>query len=258
MLCPRRGGAAGHRRGRARLLPVARRDHGTVGRSGRAGVHRRGSRRGVLDRNGLRPMRWYATARTGSWRARPKPGRSTWPAEGRVRRGKLGPGQMLVVDPATADCSSDPAAGGARRSTGTGRTRSSRGSRRAIRRRPRSMSSGAAVAPRLDPRRDVVGAAAGGRGGQGAHLLHGRRHGDRAVLVVEPAAVPPLQAALRAGHQPADRPPPRTARVVRTVLGPRDPVLWERPEAASMFEYPTFLLFRPPGGFHLDATGRVA
>jgi glutamate synthase (ferredoxin) len=44
---------------------------------------------------------------------------------------------------------------------------------------------------------------------------------------------------------------------IRTVLGPRDPVLWERPEAASMFEYPTFLLFRPPGGFHLDATWPV-
>src|SRR5204862_401447 len=43
-----------------------------------------------------------------------------------------------------------------------------------------------------------------------------------------------------------------------TLLGPRDPLLWERPEAAAMLEYPTFLLFRLPGGAYLDATWPIA
>jgi glutamate synthase (ferredoxin) len=42
-----------------------------------------------------------------------------------------------------------------------------------------------------------------------------------------------------------------------TLLGPRDPLLWERPEAAALLEYDTFLLFRLPGGAHLDATWPV-
>src|SRR5207253_9423474 len=41
---------------------------------------------------------------------------------------------------------------------------------------------------------------------------------------------------------------------LRTLLGPRDPLLWERPEGAALHEYETFLLFRPPGGVFLDAT----
>src|SRR5947209_12879350 len=45
---------------------------------------------------------------------------------------------------------------------------------------------------------------------------------------------------------------------LRTLLGPRDPVLWERPEGGALLEYETFLLFRPPGGTFLDATFPVA
>src|SRR5207253_11505825 len=44
---------------------------------------------------------------------------------------------------------------------------------------------------------------------------------------------------------------------LRTLLGPRDPLLWERPEGAALHEYETFLLFRPPGGVFLDATFAV-
>src|SRR5437763_1474362 len=41
---------------------------------------------------------------------------------------------------------------------------------------------------------------------------------------------------------------------LRTLLGPRDPVLWERPEGGALLEYETFLMFKPPGGTFLDAT----
>src|SRR5436190_21119937 len=44
---------------------------------------------------------------------------------------------------------------------------------------------------------------------------------------------------------------------LRTLLGPVDPVLWERPEGAALLEYDTFFLFKPPGGAHLDATWPV-
>src|SRR5207244_3501957 len=41
---------------------------------------------------------------------------------------------------------------------------------------------------------------------------------------------------------------------LRTLLGPRDPLMWERPESAALLEYDSFFLFRPPGGVMLDAT----
>src|SRR5947207_3218393 len=41
---------------------------------------------------------------------------------------------------------------------------------------------------------------------------------------------------------------------LRTLLGPRDPLLWERPEGAALVEYDYFFLFRPPCGVILDAT----
>ena len=45
---------------------------------------------------------------------------------------------------------------------------------------------------------------------------------------------------------------------IRTLIGPHDPVLWERPEGASLLELETFLLFKAPGGYRLDATFPVA
>ena len=52
----------------------------------------------ALDRNGLRPLR-VAVATTAWSSARPRREPSTLPTGARVRRGKLGPGEMLAVDP---------------------------------------------------------------------------------------------------------------------------------------------------------------
>ena len=88
---------------------------------GRCGGTRRGRPGGVLVRGRLR-----------------RPG-----GRGRVRRGKLGPGQMLGGRPDRRRARAGlRAAGGGAAGTATGRARSCRGSRRAIRWRPRSMSSG--------------------------------------------------------------------------------------------------------------------
>src|SRR5216684_200316 len=45
---------------------------------------------------------------------------------------------------------------------------------------------------------------------------------------------------------------------IRTLIGPHDPVLWERPEGASLLELETFMLFKAPGGYRLDASFQAA
>ena len=52
----------------------------------------------ALDRNGLRPMRWEATE-DGLVVCASEAGAVDTAGRGRVRRGRLGPGQMLCVDP---------------------------------------------------------------------------------------------------------------------------------------------------------------
>ena len=42
-----------------------------------------------------------------------------------------------------------------------------------------------------------------------------------------------------------------------TLLGPRDPLIWERPQAAAQLELPTFVVFHVPRGEVLDATWAV-
>ncbi|HXJ65369.1 MAG TPA: glutamate synthase-related protein [Actinomycetota bacterium] len=213
-----------------------------------------------LDRNGLRPMRWYATE-DGLVACSSEAGSVPLGGRGRVRRGKLGPGQMLVVDPAADGLQLDPV-------------------RRMASRRAygdwadKELSAQSAGDPLAAPLDEL------GR----LQSLHGYTR-EELSLVLRPAAGDGKEPTYSMGDDTAIAPfsswkrplynhckqrfaqvtnPPidhlreRHVFSIRTVLGPRDPVLWERPEAASMFEYPTFLLFRPPGGFHLDATWPVS
>src|SRR5438874_2114803 len=53
-----------------------------------------------LDRNGLRPMR-YSMADDGLVVCGSEGGIADFDGRGRVRRGRLGPGQILLVDPAS-------------------------------------------------------------------------------------------------------------------------------------------------------------
>ena len=99
MLVPPR--VAGQRRARARgprLPPPPRRARRAVGRA-RGLVFTDGRVVGAaLDRNGLRPLR-VATAGRASSPAPRRPARSARSTARGVRRGRLGPGQMLAVDP---------------------------------------------------------------------------------------------------------------------------------------------------------------
>jgi glutamate synthase domain-containing protein 2/glutamate synthase domain-containing protein 1/glutamate synthase domain-containing protein 3 len=213
-----------------------------------------------LDRNGLRPLRWYE-CEDGLVACSSEAGSVDVTGRGSVRRGKLGPGQMIVVDPHDGGLQLDPVR----------RVASRRAYGDWADKELSQQSAGDAVAPAVE---DVAR----------LQSLHGYTR-EELSLVLRPAAGDGKEPTYSMGDDTAIAPfsswrrslyhhlkqrfaqvtnPPidhlreRHVFSIRTVLGPRDPLLWERPEAASMFEYPTFLLFRPPGGFHLDATWSVA
>ncbi len=214
----------------------------------------------ALDRGGLRPLRW-AICDDGFVAAASEAGAVDVAGHGGVRRGKLGPGGMLYVDPHECGVQLDPV-------------------RRVAHRRPygawlrehRIVHAGgepAGIAPVTEPAR--------------RRALHGYTR-EELLLSLRPSAhagreptfsmgddTPP--AALRAHRgtvfdhvrqrfaqvtNPAiDHLRERFVMSTRVLLGPRDPLLWERPETASVVECASFLLFRLPGGAVLDATWPV-
>jgi glutamate synthase (ferredoxin) len=213
----------------------------------------------ALDRNGLRPMR-YAVAEDGLVACCSEAGAVEVSGHGRVRRGKLGPGGMIFVDPRAGGVELAPL-------------------ERVARHRP----YGAWLAeerleqspgePRVEVPEDLLR----------LQVLHGYTR-EELTLVLRPAVVngkeptfsmgddipiPPLSAHDRPLYSffkqrfaqvtnPAiDHLRERHVMSLTTLLGPRDPLLWERPESAALLEYDTFLLFRLPGGTHLDATWPV-
>jgi hypothetical protein len=130
-----------------------------------------------------------------------------------VRRGRLGPGQMLCVDPTVGGLQDDatikhalaaraPYGGVAARGADRGVDGAAR---RARRRRPRPPPARL----RLHEGGGHLRPAADGDAGEGGGLLDGGRHADRGAVARPPSGVAPAQAALRPGHQPADRPPAR-------------------------------------------------
>ncbi len=169
----------------------------------------------TLDRNGLRPGRWLET-KDGWVVLGSETGVMDEPADNILRKGRLQPGKLFLVDleagaiVADEDVKRDvstqapygewfedgivhlgdlperepvlrPAAAGPRAPA-----------------RLRLLAGGPAGAARADRRQ-----------GRGADRLDGQRPGARGPQRPPAAAVQLLQAALRAGHQPADRPDPR-------------------------------------------------
>ncbi|MBI4261125.1 MAG: glutamate synthase subunit alpha, partial [Actinobacteria bacterium] len=210
----------------------------------------------VLDRNGLRPMRWMV-AEDGLVVASSEAGTVDARGHGRVRRGKLGPGQMIFVDPSGGGLQLDPVSRVARH----------RPYGRWLEEHRVAVSPGVPAVPVPDDleRRQVA---------------HGYTR-EELNLVVKPSAangkeptfsmgddtpLPPFsrhgrplygffkQRFAQVTNPPIDHLRERHVMSLRTLLGPRDPLLWERAEGAALLECETFLLFRPTGGVHLDAT----
>ena len=175
----------------------------------------------ALDRNGLRPLR-YAVG--GKLRRLLLGGGRVHLPDARVRRGRLGPGEMLAVDPGS----------------GSRRTRGS--SARLARRRPYARWLASAACGRSDSGHARRSAAAEPDRAPGRCRLHAG--GADAVLrpcgsdgheptssMGDDTALPPLAGrarplflllppALRPGDEPADRPPARALLMsLRTLLG---------------------------------------
>ncbi|CAA9474052.1 MAG: Glutamate synthase [NADPH] large chain, partial [uncultured Solirubrobacteraceae bacterium] len=202
----------------ARLLRLPRLPDGAVGRAGGDRVHRRPSDRG----------------HAGPQRAAPGPlardeGRLGRPGLGDRRHGRAGGEHRPQGPPAARQAVHDRPRGGPhrRRRGRQARHRDPGALRRLVPRgrrphhRParataaRPAHRAAALAParvRLHAGGSADPARAHGRQGRGADRLDGQRRRARGALRAPAAAVLLLQAALRAGHEPADRPHPRGRR----------------------------------------------
>jgi glutamate synthase domain-containing protein 2/glutamate synthase domain-containing protein 1/glutamate synthase domain-containing protein 3 len=214
----------------------------------------------ALDRNGLRPLR-YAVCEDGMVACASEAGAVLLRGHGRVRRGKLGPGHMLSVDPTDRGFELDPIRRIARRKPygawlSEHRIRRSTGEPRAkdvpdlIRRQVAHGFTREDLQMILRPA-----------------LTHGKEPtyamGDDTPMAVLSGHRRTLYAYFKQRFAQVTNPPidhlrERFVMSVRTLLGPRDPLLWERPEGAALLEYDSFFLFRPPGGLHLDASWPVA
>ena len=168
----------------------------------------------VLDRNGLRPSRYYVTKDDlvimGS-----EVGVLDDPAGERAHKGRLQPGRMFLVDleqgriiaddemkqkhrhraplRRVARREHDHAGGSARRPPAVDRAR------------PRAPLLRAAAGVRLHQRGPEAPAGADGRGRRRGDRLDGQRHAAGRPLGPAATALQLLQAALRPGHEPAGR-----------------------------------------------------
>ena len=212
--------AEGSRPGRQGLLRLPFVPDGAVGRSRGGGVHRRARRRrgarpqrpaaGALDpgHRGLRRARIGDRRHDGGARARPAQGpprpRQGVPARPRGRQDHRGRGHQAPRRP-------PPAVRRVVRALG-------RAHRRSPRPRPAHAADRAAALQAARVRLLAGGPAADHRAdgdqGRGAGREHGQRRRAGGAVRPPAAAVRVLQAAVRAGHEPADRPDPRERRDV--------------------------------------------
>ncbi len=200
----------------ARLLRISRGDDGALGRPRGGGLHRR-----PPDRRHAGPQR---PATGALHRHRRRPGdhgfRSRRAADPR------GKNRQEVAPAAGQDVPHRRRAGahhrrqGAEGHSGRGealprvdRAHPHQARRRGKRQAAARALGGAAARPpaglRLHAGRPQVPDAADGRSRRRGHRLDGQRFAPGGAVEQEQDAVPLLQAAVRAGHQPADRPDPR-------------------------------------------------
>ena len=216
----------------------------------------------ALDRNGLRPLR-YAVTDDGLVACSSEAGAVPLPVGTRVRRGKLGPGELLVVDP-----------------SGPGLEEDATVKRRLSRRRPytrwlratvRTPPAGTPVDPPVEPL--LARQAAAGYTKEDLNLLlraaAGQGHeptssmGDDTALPPLAGRARPVTSYLRQRFAQVTNPAidhlrERSVMSLRTLLGPRAPLQGEHPRGASLLELESFFLFPSVlaalGARRLDAT----
>ena len=215
----------------------------------------------ALDRNGLRPLR-YHVCEDGLIACSSEAGAVYTRGRGSVRRGKLGPGQMICVDPLDGGFEEDPVA------------------RRLAKRKPYGewLQRFIRPAPLGEPDPEIPTDLLKRQVAFGftkeefttvirpmATLSHEPTSsmGDDTSPAVLSDFRRPLynyfkQRFAQVTNPPIDHLRERSVMSLRTLIGPHDPLLWERPEAASLLELESFFLFRPFGGYPIDATFEVA
>ncbi|HYN17685.1 MAG TPA: glutamate synthase central domain-containing protein, partial [Actinomycetes bacterium] len=201
----------------------------------------------ALDRNGLRPMRWEATE-DGLVVCASEAGAVDTAGRGRVRRGRLGPGQMLCVDPErgllTDEQIKDELA-------------ASRPWRAWVAEHLRGVDAGRPAEPPADDRRLVAAQATFGftrelvttvlRPMATAGKEPTASMGDDTPPAVLGTTTRPVGHFLRQRFAQVTNPPidhlrERHVLSSRTLLGCRHPLLTEEPEAARMVELAGFTL----------------
>ena len=214
----------------------------------------------ALDRNGLRPLRYWSSD-DGLVVCASEAGVIDRP-DGRVRRGKVGPGQILVVDPRSGGLDEDAL-------------------RREIGRLPWKtwVETFRTVRPRGSPRADMLPP----HELLARQIMHGYTREDLS-LVLRPAAAQGHESTFSMGDDAPiaafsrhDRPlfnhlrqrfaqvtnpamdhiRERSVMSLQVLLGPREPLLLDLPEAASLEELESFFLWERPAGRWLDATWDV-
>ena len=208
----------------------------------------------TLDRNGLRPLRYAVGGDLVVCAS--EAGVADLP-EGPVRRGRLGPGEMIAIDSERGleeNARSQAAAGGARpvRRVARGAVSSAaRAARRSGRPRTDLTPRQAAFGYTQEDLRAILRPTA-----SHAHEPTSSM-GDDTALAPLAGRARPLYSYFRQRFAQVTNPPidhlrERFVFSLRTLLGGRSPILVESPEAAGGIELPSFLLF-PDGVERLDA-----
>jgi glutamate synthase (ferredoxin) len=214
----------------------------------------------ALDRNGLRPLRYWATD-DGLVVCASEAGVVDLP-EGHVRRGKLGPGQMIVVDPRNGGLDDD-----AIRAVASEAPWAAWAEEHRIARLPEM--------PRLESR--------GADELVTKQIMHGYTREDLSMMI-RPAAAHGKEPTFSMGDDtplaalsshdrsifnhlrqrfaqvtnPAmDHLRERSVMSLAVLLGPRAPLLNDDPGAAALEEFESFFRWERPSGRRLDATWRA-
>jgi glutamate synthase (ferredoxin) len=214
----------------------------------------------ALDRNGLRPLR-YSVCEDGFVACASEAGSIYTRDHGLVTRGKLAPGQMICVDPTDGGFQRDPIAT----------------------RLAKAKPYGAWVAQYLTPSPIVAPEPVVPDDLLQRQLAFGFTR-EEFTTVIRPMASTAHEPTSSMGDDTApavladhdrtlynyfkqrfaqvtnpaiDHVRERSVMSIRTLIGPHDPVLWERPEGASLLELPSFFLFKPLGGYRIDAVFQV-
>ena len=200
----------------------------------------------TLDRNGLRPLR-YAVADDRLVACASEAGALSLPAGAQIRRGRLGPGQMLVVDPAVGDRGEPGREAEARPKAAVHPVAS---------RHRAAARSGCAGEPPTESLTARQAAAGYTREDLSLLLRPSAATGHEPTSSMgDDTALPPLAGRARpvtsylrqrfaqVTNPPIDHLRERSVMSLRTLLGARAPLVGEHPRSARLLELESFFLF---------------